>query len=625
MPATFPLPERSFRLLGQRVGSILLESSRIDGTNHRSYLFTEPREILAANTPEEVDEVFATVERVVERGAWVAGYASYECGAGLLGLKLEPASDSLHPMVCFGVYPKACIFDHLTGRFEGDEPAENGPGIEDEAYEIRDVKLNLSSEEYAARVEAVREHIRAGNTYQVNLTQKLSFEFAGSPVAMYRELTRRQPVPYSAYLHLDGRHVLSISPELFFRIDSQRIEGARITTRPMKGTAPRGRDLDEDAKIARWLQNDEKNRSENIMVVDLLRNDVGRISEFGTVRVDQLCSVEKYATLLQMTSSVSARLCRGLSRRDVFASLFPCGSVTGAPKLRTMEIIRELERAPRGIYTGAIGFFSPKGEAVFNVAIRTVVLDGARGEMGVGSGIVYDSVAADEYRECELKARFLTASEPPFQLLETLLWDGKFGMLELHLERLEQSAMYFDFHYGRDETLKRLGELTKSFQAGFRYKVRLLLNAIGAITLEIAEIEKSAPVAKVAFASIRISSQDRFLRHKTTRRQLYDSTLARATDMGFDEALFLNERGEVTEGATSNVFVSLQGKLLTPPIECGVLPGVYRRHVLENKPGAEEEVLTIEDLRRADAVYICNSVRGWRKAEIAFDTLIGGD
>jgi para-aminobenzoate synthetase/4-amino-4-deoxychorismate lyase len=602
---------------------VLLESSRIDEANHLSYLFTEPLKILTARVPEEVPEVFSAVEHAVESGAWVAGYVSYECGAELIGLKSPAEPHSHGPLACFGVYAKACIFDHLTGRFEGEVSPEFSAESESEAFEIRNVKLGISAAEYSARVEAVREQIRAGNTYQVNLTQKLTFEFAGSPMAMYRELVRRQPVPYSAYLHLDGRHVLSISPELFFRIQTARIEGQRITTRPMKGTAPRGRDLHEDAKIARWLQNDEKNRSENIMVVDLLRNDVGRISEFGTVRVDELCRVEKYATLLQMTSSISAKLRPDLSRRDIFASLFPCGSVTGAPKLRTMEIIRELERTPRGIYTGAIGFFSPRGEAVFSVAIRTAVLDGTRGEMGVGGGIVYDSVAAEEYRECELKAKFLTASEPPFQLLETLLWNGEYALLQLHLERLGESAEYFGFHYDHDETRRRLSDLAKSFGEGRRYKVRLLNDVSGAITLESGEVEPSANIEKVAIASARTSSQDRFLRHKTTRRQLYDSIFARAVDMGFDEVLFLNEREEVTEGAISNLFVSQQRKLLTPPLDCGVLPGVYRRHVLETTRGAEERVLKIEDLHRADAVYICNSVRGWRKAEIDFDVVIG--
>jgi para-aminobenzoate synthetase/4-amino-4-deoxychorismate lyase len=258
-----------------------------------------------------------------------------------------------------------------------------------------------------------------------------------------------QPVQYSAFLHGENWQILSFSPELFFRLKDHR-----IVTRPMKGTARRGADLMEDENIAHWLQNDLKNRSENVMIVDLMRNDLGRICEYGSVRVDRLFAVEKYETLFQMTSEVSGTLRPGVRSSDIFASLFPCGSVTGAPKHRTMEIIQELEGGPRGVYTGAIGFFSPAREAVFSVPIRTVVLENNRGAMGVGSGIVIDSRAEEEYRECLLKFEFLTRCEESFQLLESILWNDGYSFLPLHLERMESSAAYFGFNFDRASILK---------------------------------------------------------------------------------------------------------------------------------------------------------------------------
>jgi para-aminobenzoate synthetase/4-amino-4-deoxychorismate lyase len=356
------------------------------------------------------------------------------------------------------------------------------------------------------------------------------------------------------------------------------------------------------------------------MIVDLLRNDLGRICEFGSVKVDQLFTIEKYETLFQMTSQISGTLRPDVRYREIFEGLFPCGSITGAPKHRTIEIIEELEQGPRGVYTGAIGFFSPAREAVFSVPIRTVVLANSLGMMGVGSGIVIDSQAEDEYRECLLKSEFLTRREEPFQLLESILWDDGYRLLPLHLERMEQSATYFGFTFERDVIVAALEKVGKqlssgSLASGVRSKVRVLLERSGTLTITHVPVEEQPGMGKIAISPIRVSSGDRFLRHKTTRRQLYDEQYEQALRQGCQEVLFLNERGEVTEGAISNVFIEKEGRWLTPPVACGLLPGIYRRHLLETKP-AEEKVLRMEDLATADAIYICNAVRGCRRVTL---------
>jgi len=393
----------------------------------------------------------------------------------------------------------------------------------------------------------------------------------------------------------------------------------------MKGTAPRGRTTREDREIAEWLHNDAKNRSENVMIVDLVRNDLGRVAQTGSVRVEELFSVERYPTLWQMTSTVSAELRPGVGFHDIFRALFPCGSITGAPKVRAMQLIAELETAPRGVYTGAIGFFSPR-QTVFNVAIRTLELDGARGTMGVGSGVVIDSDPAQEFRECLLKAEFLTRSSADLpeqsSLIETMRWDGGYPLIELHLDRLEDSAEYFDFPCERAVVKAALAAHAQAFADGTPRKVRLVLAGDG--RLQITHEALPPRAGEQRFGRVRIAEQrtdpaDRMLYHKTTHRPLYARAFEQATRDGFDDVLFFNLRGEVTEGAISNVFVEKNGRWFTPPVECGLLPGVYRRHLLETRPEIDERVLSLEDLRLADAIYLANAVRGLRRVEIDWE------
>jgi para-aminobenzoate synthetase/4-amino-4-deoxychorismate lyase len=606
------LPEEARAAAAAQAGAILLETSRFDPSNQHSYLFLHPIETIVAHTPGELPQVFTRIESALRQGFHVAGFFSYECGTHFgrsVGNSVEVGE---LPLAWLGVYRSPFVFDHAQGRFEGQAPElfptiPSAPGAE---ISSQSIALEIAPEEYRAKILGIKEYIAAGDTYQVNFTDRVSFPVQAAPSALYAALSRQQSVAYGAFLNVAGQHILSFSPELFFRID-----GGRIVTRPMKGTMARGLDAVEDRQAALRLQNDEKNRAEHVMIVDLLRNDLGRICQTGSVVVEDLFSVEKYETLLQMTSTIAGQLRPGVGYYEIFRCMFPCGSITGAPKLRTMEIIRELERRPRGIYSGAIGFISPGGSAAFNVAIRTLTMKDGVAQMGVGGGIVADSDPRDEYRECQLKAAFLTRARPEFQLIETMLWEKEFRLLSLHLDRLEASAAFFDFGFDREAVVERLRELSTSFEDGTRQRVRLLLDAKGEITLSHSELQTESGSVRVKLSEQTTSSTDVFLHHKTTQREFYDRELAAARAEGFDEVLFTNEKGEVTEGAISNLFIERAGSLLTPPLVCGLLPGVYRRHLLETRTDAEERVLTLADLETADAVLLCNSVRGLRAIE----------
>ena len=447
----------------------------------------------------------------------------------------------------------------------------------------------VARDEYDRSVSRIQDLIAAGDTYQVNYTFPLTSSFNGDARAWYRDLCIAQGAEYSVYLDLGRYKVLCLSPELFF---ARR--GNHVVTKPMKGTARRGRWAAEDRELARWLGNSEKNRAENVMIVDLLRNDLGKVSVPGSVRVSSLFDLERFETVWQMTSTVESTLRDGTSLVDLMRALFPCGSITGAPKIRTMQIIRELERFPRGAYTGAIGLLKPGGDCVFNVAIRTVVIDTETGvaTFGVGGGVVIDSTAEREYEECLVKSRFLHSTTSEFQLFESiLLEDGEYFLLEDHLKRLRESADYFGFHCPMDEIKKVLSQIAGDGS----FKVRLTLWKDGRIEPQIARLE--GEIKHVSLAPEPVDSSDRFLYHKTTRR-------------GADGLIFWNERGEITESSIANVAVPIDGELCTPPIECGLLPGVFRNHLLA-RGEIKERVITIDEFQNAHEFFLINSVRKW--------------
>jgi len=604
-----PLP-RAFRDQAARSpNAMLLETSRFDAANHHSYLFLNPARLLIADRLEDIPRLFREIETALDQGLWVAGYLAYECG---YHFEQVPNTTLPEPLAWFGVYQQARVFEHFRAaqdREHAADPRENESASLSEPVAAK-VVLEIPKQAYVAAIARIKEHLAAGDTYQVNFTDRLAFNSPLSPVEVFSALSARQRVAYSAFLNIERGPVISLSPELFFKT-----EGDRIITRPMKGTIPRGLDRADDERIANLLRNDEKNRAEHVMIVDLLRNDLGRICLPGTVQVQDPFFVERYDTLHQMTSTVVGRLKPGISFYDIFQGLFPSGSITGAPKHRTMQIIHELERKPRGVYTGAIGFISPKRSTVFNVAIRTLVMQGGNVTMGVGGGIVADSEAEDEYRECLLKASFVTRRSEPFQLIETMLWDGEYKRLNSHLDRMESSALYFDFPFDRARIASTLVDLSKSpsFGSGTRRRIRLTLAAGGEVTTEMSPYPDDPSQIKVWMTEQRTSSSDPFRRHKTTRREPYDSLYATAREHGFDDVIFTNEKGEVTEGAISNVFIERDGKLLTPPVTCGLLPGILRGHILQTYAGAEEAVLQVADLKSADALYLCSSLRGLRR------------
>ncbi len=578
--------------------------------NKRSFFFLHPTTIISIHRIEDVPRLFVEIEKNIAEGFFVAGYFGYECGYHFEKIDPHPPLHRSVPLAWFGVYHTPLIFNHETGMFDGEQPVI--PAAQEEHFSLKNCLLKISEPEYGKAIEHIKNYISAGDTYQVNFTDKYTFNFEGSPTACFASLREKQKVAYGSFINSDGKYILSFSPELFFRL----CEGM-VVTKPMKGTVRRGRYLTEDESLRHWLHHNEKNRSENLMIVDLLRNDVGRVAEIGSVMVKEMFTVEKYETLFQMTSTIEGKLRSNLSFYELFKSLFPSGSVTGAPKIRTMQIIRQLEDEPRGVYTGAIGYIAPTKDAIFNVAIRTLVIDGAKGEMGIGSGIVFDSNARQEYEECTLKAEFLTQPSEKFHLIESILWNGSYRLLSFHMERLRDSAAYFGFAIDLEYVLRQLTTNQNKLLKAFAYKVRLLLKSAGIVTIENQQLSNAPSSGKIILSSLPTSSQDRFLFHKTTRRLAYNAELEKVFQEGYDDVIFCNEKNEVTEGAMSNIFIEHEGKLCTPPVACGLLPGVYRRHILESTPGAYERILSVQNLRDADAVFICNSIRGMRKVGFA--------
>jgi para-aminobenzoate synthetase/4-amino-4-deoxychorismate lyase len=607
----FPLPlEQIQSILLNQDRFVLLETQRVDQENYLSYLFSNPVAIITCFNLDAISPAFGKLEAFLDKGYWAAGFFSYELGYGWEDFKIKRRFP--FPLIWLGIFNRPLIFNHLEGRFlnplSGSLPANKI--ISPSKYQIKEIRLNEKLPEYIRNIQQIKNYIAQGLTYQVNYTIKCRFKFQGSSFSLYQNLRNTQPVAYSSFIRDRRFSLLSFSPELFFRK-----QGRLIKVRPMKGTISRGRTEKEDRFKMKALRASQKDRSENVMIVDLLRNDLGRISEMGSVGTVRLYTVERYKTLFQMTSTIQARLKNDLSIYQLFKSIFPSGSVTGAPKIKTMQIIRELEKQERRVYTGAIGFFKPNRDAVFNVAIRTILLRGELGEMGIGSGIVYDSQPKREYKECELKALFFTQKRKEFQLIETMRWSKKTGffLLPYHLDRLRSSAAYFNFSFNEEKIKQGLKRMSRCLNPGFAYRIRLLLFSEGQISLRyqcIKGIQKKY-TPRITFARRIINSQDVFPYHKTTNRQFYNQEYRKAKRRGFYEVIFENERGEITEGAISNIFIRKGRTYYTPPISCGLLNGVYRRYFIKKKASlVKERVLQRRDLCQADAVYLTNAVRG---------------
>jgi para-aminobenzoate synthetase/4-amino-4-deoxychorismate lyase len=565
----------------------------------RSFRFVDCVEEISAATHEQIFPALRRIESAMHNGLHAAGFLSYEAAPAFEpNLRVKHTTD--FPLLWFGLFKERR--EIAAGEFfrEGN-------------FELSNWQPSINEAAYYEAVEQIREHIAAGDTYQVNFTFRLCANFHGDDLALYHRLCKSQRAGYCAYLNIERYRILSASPELFFHW-----QNGELLTRPMKGTRPRGRTTSEDRIYSEQLKTSAKERAENLMIVDLLRSDMGRISKFGAVQVPKLFEVERYETVLQMTSAITSLSLLQVGFVEILQALFPSGSVTGAPKIRTTEIINELESSPRQIYTGAIGFISPGPEAVFNVAIRTLRIDThtAIAELGVGSGITYDSSPEAEYKECLLKANFLAQPRPDFALLETMLYESGTGyfLLDRHFRRLADSADYFGFQFDENEIRAALQKIASRLANG-KFKIRLVLNRDGAIQVlqESLSNFNQKRFLQVAIAREPVDSRDVFLFHKTTHREAYETRHASRPDC--DEVLLINENGELTESTIANLVVRLEGKDCTPPVACGLLAGTFRAELLEQKK-LIERVLRPEDLKRADASFLINSVRGWMPIQV---------
>lgn len=553
-------------------------------------LFERPQSILIAHKLEDVPDVLAEAETAVARdNLHAAGFVSYE-SAPAFDKALTARSGMEFPYAWFGLYRTAIPVNPPRPETVGEVP------------EI-DWQASVSDAEYRAAIARIKHYIREGDTYQVNYTFRLRGTAVNDPWRLFLTMIAAQGRTLGAFIQGADWCVSSASHELFFRLD-----GEELISRPMKGTVTRGLTQGEDHARAEWLRNSAKNRAENIMIVDMIRNDMGRIARTGSVAVANMFEIEKYPTLWQMTSTVSCRTRAGL--REVFQALFPCASITGAPKRRTMEIIQEVESTPRGLYTGAIGYLSPNRRSQFSVAIRTVTINQRNGimEYGTGGGVVWDSEAEDELAECLAKARIVTRQAPEFSLLETLLWAPDSGcfLLEEHLRRLRNSTAYFDFKLDEPGLRRLIAVRTAGLPPG-PHRLRVLVHRNGEIQVETAPLSTRSGDYRVILAEAPIDSTDPYLYHKTTRREIYKSALTAAP--GYDDVLLWNERGELTESCIANLVVELEGNLYTPPVTCGLLAGVYRETLLR-EGRIFERIVRTDELPACSRIFLANSVRG---------------
>ncbi|WP_318730020.1 aminodeoxychorismate synthase component I [Roseofilum sp. Guam] len=563
--------------------------------------FKDPIQVycLSGNSGNPIATLEEIENQVETQGYYAVGMLSYEASPAFDNA-LTVHEDSDFPQLWFALYdrPSRILSPQEFINLHNDI---TDPGISWES--------ELTEADFHKAIARVQNYISQGDTFQVNYSFRLRSPFSGDPRWAFNLLRRSSPAPYSAYLDM-GRYIIaSASPELFFTL-----KGSTFTSKPMKGTAPRGKTLAEDRQLAEWLYHSQKNRAENVMIVDMVRNDIGRVATIGSVQVPRLFEVERYSTVWQMTSTVTAQTQSPLSQ--ILANIFPCASITGAPKARTMEIIKELEGSPRRIYTGAIGYLSPGRKAIFNVAIRTLLIDRhtQQAEYGIGSGIVTDSNSQEEYQECYIKSRVIVEQQPPFSLLETLLWTPQSGyfLLSYHLQRLQDSAEYFNIPLDLSQLLQQLQTLVPTLNHS-AHKIRLLIDSQGELTLEPSPISPSSSLTPITLklAPQPIDSSNIWLYHKTTHRQVYTRASAAVTEC--DEVLLWNEHHQITEASIANVVLHWQGQWITPPVTCGLLAGTFRAWLLDRNL-IHEHPITLDMIAPSSTVYLINSVRGWQSA-----------
>ena len=622
---------------------LLFENTLPAYTDEQTWLFTDPLCEIVAYSREEFFNALARIDQERKNGHYLAGYISYEAGYALshklsVFLNQKPSDK---PLIQFYAFDKV----QRTSSQDVTQALNELP--ESDPY-IHNWQAAESQADYLQNLEKLHQYVVAGDTYQVNHTYRVNFDLAGSINGLYKTLRQRQPVAFSSLMHLPERSILSLSPELFVRK-----EDTTLSTKPMKGTMPRGSTSEEDAAILKSMAADKKQQSENLMIVDLMRNDIGRLADAGSMKVSKLFEIETYKTLHQMISSIEGQVSKEITFSEVINGLFPYGSITGAPKIRTMEIIHELENTPRDIYTGAIGFITPENDFTFNVPIRTITFPkgSKQGTLGIGGGIIYESDPVDEWHESQLKARFITGINRQFKLIETLRYDASYKQvlrLDKHLERLKQSASCFDYPADVANITQIIISYVKQHADEFDLKLRVLLDEAGGIeissealpefsnatpvlsntalaksTIQASELALGRSLPKVYLSPIKLDETNLFRQHKSTNRALYNTAYKEAEADGFYDVLFLNRQGYLAEASRHNLFIRQGDKLYTPPLEDGALPGVMRDELLatthnladENSLAVIVKSLTLEDLRRADSVYLSNSVRGLVEVE----------
>jgi para-aminobenzoate synthetase/4-amino-4-deoxychorismate lyase len=620
----------------------IYETLKVDEDNFLSYIFFSPKGKLILTNPQNIEKFFEQLENKLNKGFYLAGFLSYELGY-FLDYKDSVYYNFKFPLAFFYVFEKPIVYNHKTDIFEeGTDLIQRLFSVdlvkENSKFKLTNFKLNTSKKEYVENVKKIKNYIFSGDTYQINYTIKLKFDFTGSILGLYNKLKQTQSVSYCAFIKTKDFSVISFSPELFFRKTTDI-----IIVKPMKGTIPRGKDVFEDKIQVRKLQNSVKDRAENVMIVDLLRNDLGKISSYGEVKVKKLFEIEKYETLFQMTSTIQAKINPNINLYKLFYSLFPSGSVTGAPKIRSMQIIKEVEKEPRYVYTGSVGFIKPNRDSVFNVAIRTLLIGkNGKAELGIGSGIVADSYPQKEYDECKLKYKFLITKIPKFRLVETILYCADFNyeiknfydlnlnitkenfeqgyfLLKYHLERLKNSAMYFDFKFDEGQIFDKLYKLKKQLikQA---YRIRLLLSKNGDVEIQksVYDIKNfcSKKIEKITISKSFVDKNNVFLYHKTTNRRVYNKEYKKYSGRFFD-VLFINKNGEVTETSRANVFVKIGDYYYTPPKSSGLLNGVFKKFLIEqNKDKIKDKTISIDEVFKSEKLFITNAVFGIKEVKL---------
>ena len=548
-------------------------------------IFTDAIKELKTKDIKEVKLLLDELEAYQNEGYYAVGYVSYEAA---------PAFETKFQVIDGPLMSEYLLYFTVHETVQ----TEPIPLTYDPITLPKSWQELTSAEEYKAAIEHIHHHIRQGDTYQVNYTVQLQQNLTADPFAIYNRLVVEQNAHYNAFIQHDDVSIISISPELFFKKD-----GDKLTTRPMKGTTNRGLTTETDLAQARWLAQDQKNRSENMMIVDLLRNDMNRISKIGSEGVKSLCQVEQYSTVWQMTSTIETQLLTNRSLCDVFQALFPCGSITGAPKIATMEIIKKVEKQPRGVYCGAIGILVPQGPGIFNVAIRTLQMEETKAIYGVGGGITWDSNWESEYEETKQKAAVLYRQDPKFDLISTgRIHQGKLLFLEEHIKRLQESSRYFDYPFNAEKAHYQVEALCQSLDLNTDYRLKMSLAKDGELKFEHSQLTNLSD----DFCQARLVEQ----RHPLDRPYTFFKTSYRPhLNIEPHEQIYYNHEGQLLETSIGNIVLKIEDQLYTPPVHLGLLNGIYRQSLIaENK--LKEKVLTVKDLKQAQAIYGCNAVRG---------------